>query len=193
MSIQKEISELGNKVAWSTGNESDFTGGTAVQTLPSAPAVPPLVETKTPSIFDNSAAQPGDAFFQGDLILLVLDEFPKDLVVPSKTAQLAEGDTKGSRHIVTGGKVFVAEPNCREKLQNLIEATVRRHNPKCKNFKLEGPEKFMWLGPVVLADTDRCNVTHPQHPWQRFAKGVTFATIFQRNLSAEGRAIRARD
>lgn len=79
------------------------------------------------------AASVGDTFRQGDLYITRLDAVPAGAVAMKYEAQLAPGNTQGSRHIL----------DRTVKMYRLKNATV-----------LDGP---------VIEVGDTCTVTHPEH------------------------------
>lgn len=123
------------------------------------------------SLRQHDAAVAGDAAFQGDLVFVVLPSLPKS-AKPRANRQLAEGDTKGSRHIVVGGEVFDADAG--EVLRLLKRTDIE-------------PE---YVGPVMRGPL---TVEHPQHEHHRFPADCVVGVLYQRNVAADGRIERARD
>ena len=117
---------------------------------------------------------PGDTAHQGDLIFVALPKLPGS-IQPRKERQLAEGDTKGSRHVLRGGKIFDAS---KKELRQMIREIA----------DMDVEEKY--IGPVFAG---ACTVEHPQHAHQEFPAHKATVVVFQRNLDAEEREQRVRD
>jgi hypothetical protein len=117
----------------------------------------------------------GDATPQGDLLFVALQTMPKSAKARINR-QLAEGDTKGSRHVAQGGVVHDAD---KAELRAMIHAATG-----CD-------VSANYIGPVFTGDVI---VEHPEHAHQSFPAipGCT-AVVYQRNLDAEEREQRARD
>lgn len=138
-----------------------------------------IVKPSTTAPLRNTRAtwSPGDGTEQGDLGFICLPRLPKS-AKPRKNRQLAEGDTRGSRHILVGGKCYDVDAS--ELIRMISEATSGK--------VLVGDAKY--IGPVIAGE---CIVEHPQHAHEVFPDHPCTAVIFQRNLSSEEREQRARD
>ena len=115
----------------------------------------------------------GDRAHQGDLILVALSAVPLG-ATPRDNRQMADGVSPGSRHVVEGGKV--------------VDADKTAIRTAMKAFGLDVDETY--IGPVMIGP---CTLTHPTHAHQVFPADTVTAVVYQRNLDAEERAIRARD
>lgn len=115
----------------------------------------------------------GDCTMQGDLIFVAIPEL--DGLRPRTNPQLADGNTTGSRHVVTRGECYDANP-----------AAVAKAIKKATGRDVE----LMYVGPVCGPS---CYVSHPQHQHKDFGGDCYTAVVFQRNLDSEERAIRAKD
>ena len=94
---------------------------------------------------------PGDAWAQGDLLLVCLDSLPKGCErIAKPDAQLAPGSTQGSRHVLASSGVTQ---------YRLADAT-----------PLDGP---------ILESTVPLTVTHPEHGDVTLPAGV-WAVVYQR-------------
>lgn len=123
-----------------------------------------------PVTIDNLSV--GDAYAQGDVALEfageTLDEALKHLgLKPSdveldkdQSAQLAPGNTKGSRHI----------------LQDMSVVKIYRNK---RGTAIDGPI-------IVFAGCDDGMVlTHPQHPWHFYKQPGVYAVHYERSASEE--------
>jgi len=117
----------------------------------------------------------GDVAHQGDLILIGLETLPVGATAREKR-QVADGDSRGSRHIVSGGQVYTVTPE-------VVACTL---NEMKRGFAIE--DKF--VGPVF---TGPCVLEHPQHAHQSFPEGAVVAVVYQRNLDIIEKAERAKD
>ena len=130
--------------------------------------VPEVIVNDAPRVFDDFPT--GSVSHQGDVILVSIESLPRSRVL-RKNRQVADGNTRGSRHILKGGRIWDAQS------ANLIaDATGQRIDPK-------------YLGPVFRGGT----LTHPEHGNQTFPKDCTIAVVYQRNLDAEQREQRVQD
>lgn len=104
---------------------------------------------------------PGDAWAQGDLLLLCLDKVP-DGAVPlgDPSEQLAPGDTQGSRH-------------CLAALERITIYRLAGATP------LDGP---------VIDAPDGCRVNHPEHGDVTLPPGV-YGIVYQRAYAEELRRV----
>jgi len=100
----------------------------------------------------------GKKIRQGDLYITRLEKLPKNLGEVTKNAQLAVGNTQGSRHII---------------------------NPVPKGLTLYTPAKDanVLTGPIVDAST-KWTLTHPEHGHFTIPAGQ-YAVSYQRDFSAE--------
>lgn len=121
------------------------------------------IDTTKPQRFPEAAA-PGNYFRQGDLYITLLDGVPQGSVQIPFRAQLAEGNTQGSRHC----------------LDSQDGVTM---------YRLENPS--MTDGPILLLTTER-TVTHPEHGWVTLPAGC-YGVTYQRDLDAEDRERRVLD
>lgn len=137
------------------------------------PASAPAMESAALPARKYETWSVGDCTMQGDLIFVAI---PKpDGLRPRANPQLADGNTTGSRHVVTRGECYDADPAMIVKA--IKGATGRSVEPA-------------YVGPVCGPS---CYVSHPQHQHKDFAGDCYTAVVFQRNLDAEERAARARD
>ena len=121
----------------------------------------------------------GDVSHQGDIILVRISGLPKS-AKPRENRQLAEGDTQGSRHVMTRGKVYSADPT---EIARLIKSAT--------NVDVDGK----YVGPVFVSPEDPTenDLTHPEHGHQGFSAGAVCAVVFQRNLDQDEMEARVRD
>lgn len=144
-----------------------------------------MIETMNntvPSLETTTASKPrrhetwsvGDKAHQGDLIFVALKKLPKSAKSRSDR-QMAEGSTKGSRHILEGGKCFDCDA---QELAKALKADAKMIvDPK-------------YIGPVF---TGECVLTHPQHQHQAFPNHACTVVVYQRNLDADEREARVLD
>ena len=145
-------------------------------TVQSSISAHPL-ETQAQPIRRHITWSRGDAAHQGDLIFICLGAVMPSSCRKRMHRQLAEADTRGSKHMAVGGEVFDADP---DQIVSLIgEATAGKVSP--------GAE---YIGPVICGP---CTIEHPEHQHQAFPEGCVTAVVFQRNQTAEEQEQRARD
>ena len=120
-----------------------------------------------------------DVAHHGDIIIVPIFCLPKS-AKPRTNRQLADGDTQGSRHVMTRGDVY--DCDIAEVAEEIVRATGVR----------VGAE---YIGPVFVspdAPTEN-DLTHPEHGNQGFPAGAVCAVVYQRNLDSEQREARVRD
>lgn len=127
----------------------------------------------------HATFEPGDVSHQGDLMIVAIKQLPSS-AKPRTNRQLADGDTQGSRHLLTHGDVFDAKPS---EVAVLIEQATG-----CKVGE-------QYIGPVFVSPADpTCDdLTHPEHGPQGFPAGAICAVVYQRSLDAEQREARVQD
>lgn len=107
------------------------------------------------------AMSPGDAYAQGDVLIVYVGEsIPKGWVKDKQVSQLAPGNTQGSRHIISdmSGITIYKQPNA-----NTLD------------------------GPGLVAEKD-WTLTHPEHGDRTFGPGV-YACQYQRAFAEELRRV----
>ena len=121
----------------------------------------------------------GDVSHQGDITIVAIAALPES-AKSRISRQLAEGDTQGSRHVLTRGDVYTASPS---EVARLIKAATN----------CDVAEQY--IGPVFVspANPTADDLTHPEHGNQGFPAGTVCAVVYQRNLDAEEREMRTRD
>lgn len=121
----------------------------------------------------------GDVSHQGDIIIVRIASLPKSAKTRANR-QLAEGNTQGSRHIMTRGDVYDADA--------IEVVTLIKSATKC-DVGLE------YIGPIFVspADPTANDLDHPEHGPQGFPAGSICAIVYQRNMDAEEREQRVRD
>lgn len=103
---------------------------------------------------------PGDAWAQGDILIVALDKVPnKSALVKQPVSQLAPGNTQGSRH-------------CLDSLEG-VQVWEQKETP------LDGP--------VIVSDRE-FTVTHPEHGDVTFQPGI-YAVVYQRAFAEELRRV----
>lgn len=103
---------------------------------------------------------PGDAWAQGDILIVALDKVPENAVAMKQVAtQLAPGSTQGSRH-------------CLDSL-NGLQVLEQKATP------LDGP---------VIVSNREFTVTHPEHGDVTFQPGI-YAVVYQRAFAEELRRV----
>lgn len=122
----------------------------------------------------------GSVSHQGDLIFVRIAALPKS-AKPRESRQLADGNTQGSRHVLTPiAKVYTCD------VQDVIAAI--KSVTKCNvSEQLVGP---VFVSPDHPTDSD---VDHPEHGPQGFEAGAVIACVYQRNLDSMQREQRTRD
>lgn len=101
--------------------------------------------------------EPGDAWAQGDILIIRLASIPKGALKVKSESQLAPGNTQGSRHAIANLKGVT--------MYRLADPT-----------PLDGP-LFECKEPVITID-------HPEHGACSFPSGI-FAVRYQRAFAAE--------
>lgn len=132
-------------------------------------------DTRLP-VLDHPTWTPGDCCHQGDLILVCIE--PPKALTRRKNRQLADGDTKGSRHVVVGGEVFDSNEN--EMVKHIAKVTNGR-------VSISDPK---YIGPLFAGP---CVVEHPEHQHHSFPADTLTCVVFQRNVDSEERERRAID
>lgn len=141
------------------------------------------IQAQTPHATEEMVGSPhrvhetfstGDVVDQGDLTIVCVAALPRS-AKPRQNRQLVQGDTLGSRHVVSGGSVYDADAaECVAAIKRATGCDV--------------PE--MYIGPVIEGP---CTIEHPQHGHHTFPAGTVGIVKYQRNLDAEEREVRARD
>lgn len=113
------------------------------------------------------AASPGDSFRQGDLYITLLERVPDNCKPMGKSrAQLAEGETQGSRH-------------CLDSLEGV------------RMYERIGDQL---LGPVFCIEAPERTVTHPEHGNVTLpGNGRVYGVSYQRDLDEMERERRVAD
>lgn len=142
-----------------------------------APIPESLVNDAT-RVLDDASWPVGSAAAQGDIYLVRIDSLPPS-AKRRANRQMAEGNTQGSRHVVTTGDCFDANP---AEMVQLIRSA-------CPKAKVE-PE---FIGPIFTTVKGLAELDHPEHGNYQFCGDMVVAVVVQRNLDSEQRAVRARD
>lgn len=137
----------------------------AAKTLREAPILERPI-TNDPKFLETMSI--GDVAHQGDLTLVAIKELPKTHQ-PRGNRQLADGTSKGSRHVMARGDVY--DCNANEVVALIKEATGRVVDA---NF----------IGPVVVSPVDPTDrdLTHPEHGPLGFPAGMICAVVHQRTI-----------
>lgn len=123
--------------------------------------------------------EPGDVSMQGDLIIVAIKSLPKS-AKPRKDRQLADGNTQGSRHVMTRGDVYDCDPT-------EVQTAIR---------EVTGCEVGRgYIGPVFVSPENPTenDLHHPEHGAQGMPAGTICAIVFQRSLDQEEREQRVAD
>jgi len=104
-----------------------------------------------------SVMEVGQVIRQGDVYMEKIERVPDEYTIPMTNLQVAEGTTKGSRHILSSV-------------------------PSMKIF--ESPNAGPLDGPVVACH-ETFDLTHPEHANFSFIGGGTFKITYQRNFQKE--------
>lgn len=151
---------------------------TKTRTRKAAAGVPEQIINNAPRTFTEADFPIGTAARQGDFYLVRIDSLPKG-AKPRKSRQIAEGNTQGSRHVVTVGNVF----DCP------AEAVAAAIAKACPRSDIQS----RYIGPVFQAVDGVASLEHPEHGHQHWQGDMTIACVVQRNLDAEEREQAARD
>jgi len=150
-----------------------------VHRLREAPSLETM-KTSDTRRFDDATFPVGSVSFQGDVICVRIKALPAS-AKPSDKRQLVDGDSEGSKHILSTGNVFTA--NADE-----IFAAVKEVCPHVE----ESAAKY--VGPLFTAKEGTAYLEHPRHGHQVFeGDDMCIATIGQRSLDHELREQRTRD
>lgn len=148
----------------------------AVQTQAqvSAPVVNEKMINNETKVFTSAQWEGKVSAHQGDLVIVRLSSMPKS-AKPRANRQLADGDTQGSRHILTRGNAFDCDlDELAAQIKSEYEITVRKD---C-------------IGPVF---TCPATLEHPEHGHHEYDCDSVNVVVFQRNLDSELREARLRD
>lgn len=131
-----------------------------------------------PRLFESFEV--GDVSHQGDVIFVRIAKLPQQ-ITQRANRQLADGNTQGSRHILTP----------RAKLYDAVPAELSQMIREATGANVEQ----QYIGPVFVSPDEPTahDVTHPEHGHQGFPAGAVIACVFQRSLDAEERARRVMD
>ena len=146
------------------------------QTATPAPASEGLIND-APRLIEDFPV--GTVFHQGDLIGVSIGSLPKS-AKPRANRQLADGDTQGSRHILTRGEVFDCDAN-------EVAALIKKANGCQVEARYIGP---VYRSPDNPTEND---LQHPEHGDIGVGAGCIVAIVTQRNLDALEREQRVRD
>lgn len=141
-------------------------------------AIPESLVNNEPRIFTDADWPVGSVSHQGDLILVRIEAIPKNSK-PRAIRQLADGDTQGSRHILTSGRVYTSD----------ADAMVRAIKAVCPRANIDAK----YVGPVFETEDGLATIEHPEHGWHHYKGDMCVAVVYQRNLDAEEREQRTRD
>lgn len=127
----------------------------------------------------------GTVSHQGDLIFIAIAGLPAS-ATRRENRQLAEGDTRGSRHIVARGEVYDAD---HREIADAIKAALPRGSLSAE--ELDSLPNYCLA--VFAGRGSSAYVPHPEHGSQEFPEGCTIAVAVQRNLDAEEREAAVQD
>lgn len=139
---------------------------------------PERIVNDAPRTFTDADFPVGTVAHQGDLILVRIEALPKSAKHRANT-QMADGDTQGSRHIVTRGY-------CHDCDADEVVKAIKKVCPKS-----EVSSEF--IGPVFQTKRGMAELDHPEHGNLLWEGNMVIVCVVQRNLDAEERAVRARD
>ena len=151
---------------------------TKQRTRKAAQPIPEKIVNNAPKLHEDFPV--GAVSHQGDLIFVRIENLPKS-AKPRLNQQLADGNTQGSRHILTPhAKAF--DCDLAEVQKSIKTAT-----------KCDVGESL--IGPVFVSPDNPSahDVTHPEHGHQGFEAGAVIACVYQRNLDAMQKEQRTRD
>jgi hypothetical protein len=193
-----------------------------VARLRAAAAAVEQIKNDAPQQFPE-AASVGDAVRQGDIYIQKIDDVSETPLLYTRTLQpvfplqLAEGNTKGSRHCLANGEgvtvynpveagsremfaqlaemrgISTAEPNWRPRLQE-AEWAERRANPAAPTNRLTAQDATTMLafaGPILRL-TKANTIAHPEHGDWLLPPG-TYRITYQRTVARDNTVIRVWD
>lgn len=150
---------------------------TEVQVAKKTLTVPERIVNNDPKL--HVSFEVGDVAHQGDLIIVRIASLP-DEAQPRINRQLADGETQGSRHVMTVGDVYDVPGY-------YVAAAIKRATKVVIDPEYCGP---VFVSPECPTEND---LTHPEHGHQGFPAGAVCAVVFQRNLDVEERERRVQD
>lgn len=142
-------------------------------------SVPENIINDAPRTVTDADFPVGSVAHQGDIILVRIKALPK----PAKAItqrQLAEGNTQGSRHVLSTGSVYQCDD---------VSEVVKAISVVCKG--VEVGEQF--IGPVIGTLEGVADVVHPEHGDHFYRGDMVIAVVYQRNLDSEQRERRVVD
>lgn len=142
---------------------------------------PPVAEkmlNDSPREFTDADFPVGSVSHQGDVIIVRIETLPTGSK-PRANRQVAEGNTQGSRHVVSIGDVFDSNA---EKVCKAIKKVCPRSEVQAK-----------YVGPVFRTRHGESDLIHPEHGDHLYRGEMVLACVFQRNLDAEEREQRVVD
>jgi hypothetical protein len=142
--------------------------------------VPESIINNAPRTFTEADFPIGTGSRQGDFYLIRIASVPAGAKA-RKSRQIAEGNTQGSRHVVTVGNVCDCDP------VSVIDAIVTAVP------KLKGQLQPQYIGPVFETVGGVASLEHPEHGHQHWRGEMAIACVCQRNLDAEEREQRTMD
>ncbi len=119
-----------------------------------------------------------DVLRQGDIYIARIPSLPVTKKI-RKDRQLADGNTQGSRHVLTGD-ADLYDPDT-----TAMREVLAKSYPHLDVQDYQIGPTFETRGPVT--------VEHPEHGNRTLTEPGCYATVFQRSLEADGREARARD
>jgi hypothetical protein len=127
----------------------------------------------------HASFEVGDVAHQGDLTIVRIASLPAS-IKPRKSRQLADGNTQGSRHIMTRGKVYDADP---AEVVTLIKSATKRE------------VGIQYVGPVFVSPNKPTenDLSHEEHGNQGFPAGAVCAVVIQRSWDKEQGERRVQD
>ena len=142
-------------------------------------ASPPLERIQNDASKLHQVFEVGDAAHQGDLIIVRIRSLPASARSrPSR--QLAEGNTQGSRHVMTRGDIYDCD-------KNDVVAQIKSATGVLVEARYIGP---VFVSPGAPTAED---LAHPEHGNQGFPAAAVCAVVYQRNLDQEEREQRVQD
>lgn len=136
------------------------------------------IRNDSPRTFDESSLEVWTGTEQGDLYIIRIASLPAS-AKPRQDRQLAEGNTRGSRHVLSVGECFDAVP---QEVADLLNKHVMNANVQDR-----------YIGPVFRTREGVATIEHPEHGDHRYEGDMTCVVVYQRALDAEEREARVAD
>jgi hypothetical protein len=199
-----------------TATSFDINNSAAVRQLREAQAQVEKIKNDAPQNFPE-AASIGDAVRQGDIYIQLIEDVTETPFLfkpasPSFPMQLADGNTKGSRHCLEHGRgVTVYEPmeftgtqleaviakqygieTTEPEWQILLRMAERKDDRAADAVSFEAASEVLAFAGPIFALTETNTVTHPEHGDWVLPPG-SYRVTYQRTVARDNTVTRVLD